>query len=77
MSDFLTTRQVADEINNSPFVSGATVREWQVRRLFEDGNLAERPKFGGKRLLGRSDIPAIVDALRTRGWLSSKEVASP
>jgi len=51
------------------------VEEWRVRRLFEDGTLAEPPRFGGKRAIPSTLIPAIVDALRDRGWLPTLEPA--
>ncbi len=69
----LTTRQVADEITRSPVIPG-TVEEWQVRRLFEDGDLPEVPKFGGKRMVDHSLVPEIVEALRNRGWLPAQPV---
>lgn len=68
MHDYRTTRQVADEISRSPLVPGA-VDEWQVRRLYEDGDLPEVEKFANKRAISRDSIPKIVDALRRRGWL--------
>lgn len=42
---------------------------WRVRRLFEDGTLPEPPRFAGKRVISGRMIPAIVDALRVRGWI--------
>ena len=64
MSDLLTTRQVADMLG---------IAEWRVRRLFESGSLPEPQKFGGKRMILRALIPAIVDALRSRDWLQPTE----
>jgi hypothetical protein len=76
MHGFLTTRQVADEISDSPLVAGI-VDEWQVRRLYEDGDLPEVEKFANKRAISRDSIPRIVEALRRRGWLPEQaEVAS-
>lgn len=51
--------------------------EWRVRRLFEDGDLPETERFAGKRVIPGEMIPAVVDALRDRGWLpaESGEVA--
>ena len=51
--------------------------EWRVRRLFEDGHLPETGRFAGKRVIPGEMIPAVVDALRARGWLpaESGEVA--
>ena len=63
-----TTRQVAEELTQTPLVDGS-VLEWQVRRLFEDGDLPEVQKFGGKRVIDSHMLPAIVAGLRARGWL--------
>ena len=60
MNHIFTTGQLAKILRTD---------EWRVRRLFEDGTLAEPPKFGGKRAIPSELIPAIVDALRNRGWL--------
>ena len=43
--------------------------EWRVRRLFEAKVIDEPERFAGKRAICSSQIPAIVDALRARGWL--------
>jgi hypothetical protein len=43
--------------------------EWRIRRLFEDGTLPEPDRFAGRRIITSDMIPAIVDALRARGWL--------
>ncbi|HVU88051.1 MAG TPA: hypothetical protein VHD36_12090 [Pirellulales bacterium] len=59
-----TTGQVAEFVGTD---------EWRVRRLFEDGTLPEPQKFGGKRAIPSDQIPAIVDALRARGWLREAE----
>lgn len=37
---------------------------WRIRRLFERKELPEPPRFAGRRLIPRSMIPAILDALR-------------
>lgn len=55
-----STQQVAD-------LFGVPI--WQVQRLFECGDLAEPPRFAGKRVIAGGSLPAIVDALRGRGWL--------
>ncbi len=73
MSERLTTGQVAREINESPIIQG-TVCQWQVRRLFEDGTLPEPPKFGGKRVIEANLLPAIISAMRDRGWLPQEAV---
>lgn len=59
-----TTRGIGDILGTD---------EWRVRRLYEDGTLPEPPRFGGKRAIPRESIPAIVDALRARGWLPKPE----
>ena len=51
--------------------------EWRIRRLFEDGTLPEPTRFGGKRAIPSKLIPAIVDALRARGWLPESAEATP
>ena len=60
MPDFYSTREMADLLGTLT---------WRVRRLYEDGTLPEPPRFAGKRAIPRQSIPAIVDALRNRGWL--------
>jgi hypothetical protein len=46
------------------------VQSWRIARLFELGVLPEPQRIGGRRLIPRSAIPAVVDALRARGWLA-------
>lgn len=58
----LSTRGVADLLGTE---------EWKIRRLFEVGLLEEPPRFAGKRVIWGNQIPLIVDALRSRGWLAS------
>ena len=60
MPNLYTTRELADILGTD---------EWRVRRLFEDGTLPEPGRFAGKRAIPGEMIPAIVDALRARGWL--------
>ena len=72
----LTTRQAAEELTQNTFVDGS-VLEWQVRRLFEDGDLPEVPKFGGKRVIEEELLPVIVSALRVRGWLPEPQPVGP
>lgn len=59
-----TTRQVADILG---------LAEWQVRRLYESGDLPEPGRFAGKRAISREEIPLIVDRCRARGWLPTPE----
>jgi hypothetical protein len=65
--NFMTTREVAETISEH---HGCSVEEWQVRRLFEAGDLPAPPTFAGKRMLTPDDIPAIEAQMRMRGWLS-------
>ena len=68
MSDFFSTREMGDLLG---------VKTWQVRRLFEDGTLPEPPRFVGKRAIPKDMIPAIVEAMRGRGWLRDEIGAGP
>lgn len=65
MESHLTTGQAAALLGTD---------EWRLRRLFEDGTLPEPPRFGGLRIIAGTDLPAIIDALRARGWLAIAEV---
>lgn len=60
MAENLTTRQVADIFGVAP---------WRIRRLYELNVLSEPPRFGGRRVVSRCDLPHILDALRERKWL--------
>ncbi len=66
MAALLTTRQVAKLVG---------VETWRVQRLFEDGNVPEPERFGGKRAITSQEVPRIIDALRERGWLESAKEA--
>lgn len=46
---------------------------WRIRRLFELKILDEPERFGNSRIIDGSMIPAIVDALRGKGWLPDGE----
>jgi len=63
MPEHFTTRDVAELYG---------VQEWQVRRLYESGDLADPPRFAGRRLISRSMLPGILDALRRRGWIPTE-----
>ncbi len=65
MPDFFSTREVADLFGT---------QTWRVRRLYEDGTLPEPGRFAGKRAIPRETIPAVLDALRVRGWVEQGEV---
>ena len=67
MKTQLTTREMGELLG---------VATWRVQRIFEDGNLPEPARFAGRRVISADRIPAIVDALRVRGWLPNSEVAN-
>jgi hypothetical protein len=67
ITKIFSTSQVAEFVG---------VETWRVRRLFEDGTLAEPQRFAGKRAIPAESIPIIIDALRTRGWLKPVEAAT-
>lgn len=66
MSEFFTTRQVAEMVGSPT---------WKVRRLFEDGTLPEPPRFAGKRAISSCRLLAIFDAMRRRGWIEPEIAA--
>ena len=68
MPTVFTTREAAELFGT---------HTWRVRRLFEDGTLPEPARFAGKRAIPREMLPAILDALRARGWLPQSEGAAP
>jgi DNA-binding MarR family transcriptional regulator len=49
---------------------------WHILRLFEDGDIPEPGRLAGKRVISGDQLPAIVDALKARGWIEPKEPAS-
>jgi hypothetical protein len=51
------------------------VQSWRIARLFELGILPEPQRLGGRRLIPRSAIPEIVDALRARGWIDDADAS--
>lgn len=65
MPTIFTTREVAELLGTA---------EWKIRRLFEDGTLPEPGRFAGKRVITRDQLPTILDALRSRGWVPTAEV---
>ncbi len=66
MAQFYSTQEIADLLHQ-PL--------WHIQRLYEDGDVAERGRFAGKRIIPSEQIPAIVDALKARGWLTRREVS--
>jgi len=47
----------------------------RVRRIYEDGDLAEPGRFAGRRVILACGPPAIIDAMRHRGWPRAPETA--
>jgi hypothetical protein len=63
---YLTTGQVAELVSKE---SGVEVREWRIRRLYEDQRLPDPPRFGLKRMIARNQVPIIVAKLQEMGVL--------
>ena len=61
---FLTTGELGDALG---------VQAWRVARLFELGILPDPPRVAGRRMIPKQMVPAVVDALRARGWLPTRE----
>jgi hypothetical protein len=67
MPNVFTTRELADMLGTDT---------WRIRRLFEDGTLPEPSRFAGKRAIPSQNLPAIIDAMRRRGWLAESTEAA-
>ncbi len=63
MGTQLTTGEVAELLG---------VDVWRIRRLYESGTLPEPARAGAYRLIPKTDLPRIIDALRGRGWLPAE-----
>ena len=61
---FLTTGELGDMLG---------VQAWRVARLFELGILPDPPRVAGRRMIPKQMVPEVMDALRGRGWLPSRE----
>lgn len=48
-----------------------SVQSWRIARLFELGILPEPTRIAGRRMIPKDMVPAVVDALRAKGWLHS------
>jgi hypothetical protein len=48
---------------------------WAVRRVFTRGLLPEPPRVGSYRVVAELDLPAVVAALRTAGYLPADSPA--
>ena len=45
------------------------VQSWRIARLFELGLVPEPPRLSGRRIISKTLVPAIIEALERRGWL--------
>lgn len=54
-----------------------SVQGWRIARLFELGLLPEPDRVSGRRLIPKTMVPQVVDALRGRGWLPRTEERIP
>ena len=50
------------------------VKSWRIARLFELELVPEPPGFSNRRVIPMAMIPAIVDVLQERGWLTVRDV---
>jgi len=60
MLPYLSLGELADMLS---------VQAWRISRLFEQGEIPEPPRVGRNRMIPKTAIPDIVDALRRHGWL--------
>jgi len=54
-----------------------SVQSWRIARLFELGILPEPDRVSGRRLIPKTMVPEVVDALSARGWFPSSEERIP
>lgn len=73
ITEFLTTREIAESITISPLIPGEC-HEWQVRRLYEEQVLDEPGRFAGRRAIHRDQVPHIIEVMRKRGWLPTPDL---
>jgi hypothetical protein len=67
MAPLFSTGQVAEMLNQP---------RWHILRIFEDGNVPEPARLAGKRVIPGELLPAIIEALKARGWIESREAAN-
>jgi hypothetical protein len=53
------------------------VQSWRIARLFELGLVPEPPRVSGRRAIPGEMVPAIIAALRDRGWLANSVEVAP
>ena len=63
---YLSIGEVADLLN---------VQSWRIGRLFELGLLPEPERVAGRRMIPKSMVPKVIDALRAKGWESRCHMA--
>lgn len=65
---YRTTAMLAAELSASTEIKG-TVCTWQIIRTFTKGDVPEPPRLGKARVISPAMVPAIIAALRKRGYL--------
>ena len=68
MAEIFSTADIARLLN---------VPTWKVRRLFEEGTLADPARIGNQRAIPREMIPEIIAALEARGWMPVSQAYQP
>jgi len=58
--DFISLGDLADDLG---------IQSWRIARIFELGLVPEPPRLSRRRVIPKTDIPAIIEALRRRHWL--------
>jgi excisionase family DNA binding protein len=63
MSEMLTVPEIARRLG---------CETWKVRRLYEDGTLADPPRAGLTRLIPKAELARIRRLLLARGYLTAE-----
>lgn len=46
------------------------IPQWKIRRVFECGDLPEPFRIGRQRCIYLQDLPALIEALKKRGYVA-------
>ena len=65
---FLSLGEIADLLS---------VQSWRICALFELGLLQEPERVSGRRMIPKEQIPEVIDALRSKGWLKHEVISEP
>lgn len=68
---------IVEYLSTTDMASAYGVDEWRVRRLYEEGDLPEPPRFAGRRAISICDVGIVADALKARGWLPEEPKPQP